>query len=128
VARSRLAGAPEADLKASRAYGAGRAAAAPPVGHEHVGCVLVACEAADLRLTATGVEIYGPTERRTVDLPVGAATRHGVIDELWAAIVDGQPPRHDGAWGEENLAVCLAILRSAEAGREITIAELEDRA
>ena len=53
---------------------------------------------------------------------------HGVVDELWAAIVHGQPPRHDGAWGEENLAVCLAILRSANEGREITIAELEDRA
>jgi phthalate 4,5-cis-dihydrodiol dehydrogenase len=97
---------------------------APPAGHEHFGFVLVACEGADLRLTATGVEVYEPDARRTVELPVGAATRGGVIDELWGAIVEGRPPIHDGAWGEENLAVCLAILRSAHEGREI---ELEHR-
>lgn len=124
VARQRLAGTPESELKAARAYGAGAARPAPPAGHEHFGFVLVACEGADLRLTATGVEIYGPDTRRTVELPLGSASRHGVIDELWAAIVQGQPPVHHGAWGEENLAVCLAILQSAEDGREI---ELEHR-
>jgi len=100
---------------------------APPVGHEHFGFVLIACERGDLRLTATGVEVYAPRARRVVDLPVGAATRHGVVDELWAAIVEGQPPRHDGAWGTENLAVCLAILRSAAEDREIAITDIEDR-
>ena len=124
VARHRLAGAAETDLKARRAYGAAAAKPAPLAGHEHFGFVLVACEGADLRLTASGVEVYGPDARRTVQLPVGAAARGGVIDELWGAIVEGRPPIHDGAWGEENLAACLAILRSAEAGREI---ELEDR-
>ncbi len=124
VARHRLAGAEEADLKAQRAYGATASKPAPLAGHEHFGFVLVACEGADLRLTATGVEVYGPDARRTVQLPVGAAARGGVIDELWGAVVEHRPPIHDGAWGEENLAVCLAILRSAEDGREI---ELEDR-
>ena len=124
VARRRLSNASETDLKAQRAYGAQVAKPGPLVGHEHFGFVLVACEGADLRLTASGVEVYGPDTRRTVELPVGAATRHGVIDELWAAIVEGRPPVHDGAWGEENLAVCLAILRSAEESREI---ELEHR-
>ncbi|MBU1374476.1 MAG: Gfo/Idh/MocA family oxidoreductase [Alphaproteobacteria bacterium] len=126
VARGRLETAAEDDLKAARAYGAGAAKAAPPVGHEHFGLVIVACEGGDLRLTATGVEIYGPQARRTVELPLAAATRHGVIDELWAAIVEGQPPRHDGAWGTENLTVCLAILRSAAEGREVAISEIED--
>lgn len=121
VARRRLAEAPEAELKAARAYGAAGAKPAPPAGHEHFGFVLAACEGADLRLTARGVEIYGPDARRTVDLPVGAATRHGVINELWQAIVEGRPPVHDGAWGEENLAVCLAILQSANTGREIEL-------
>lgn len=126
VARHRLASAPEADLKAARAYGAGAAPAAPAVGHEHFGFVLVACEGGDLRLTATGVEIHGPAARRTVELPLEGATRHGVIDELWDAVVEGQPPIHDGAWGSENLAVCLAILRSAAEAREVAISEIED--
>ena len=124
TARRRLAASAEADLKDARAYGAATDATAPPVGHEHFGFVLVACEGGDLRLTATGVEVYGPETRRTVDLPVGAATRRGVIDELWAAVREGVAPMHDGAWGTENLAVCLAILRSADEGREI---ELEHR-
>jgi phthalate 4,5-cis-dihydrodiol dehydrogenase len=73
------------------------------------------------------VEVFGPDARRTIDLPVGAATRHGVIDELWAAIVEGEPPLHSAAWGTENLAVCLAILCSAAEGREIAITEIGDR-
>jgi len=125
VARRRLGTAPEAELKAARAYGVA-APAPPPIGHEHFGFVLVVCEGGDLRLTANGVEVYGPHARRTVDLPLGAATRHGVVDELWAAVVEGQPPIHDGAWGTENLAVCLAILRSAAEGREVAIIEIED--
>jgi phthalate 4,5-cis-dihydrodiol dehydrogenase len=124
VARRRLAQTPETDLKAARAYGAAAAPPAPAVGHEHFGFVLVACETGDLRLTSAGVEVHGPESRRTVDLPLGAATRHGVIDELWAAVREGVPPIHDGAWGAENLAVCLAILRSAHERREI---ELEHR-
>jgi phthalate 4,5-cis-dihydrodiol dehydrogenase len=127
AARRRLEGADEGRLKAARAYGAGAAAAPPPAGHEHFGFVLVACERGDLRLTPTGVEAYGATARWTVDLPPPATTRGAVVDELWDAVVAGKPPRHDGAWGAENLAVCLAILRSAAEGREIEIAELETR-
>jgi phthalate 4,5-cis-dihydrodiol dehydrogenase len=126
VARRRLAGAPEDQLKAARAYGADGAAAAPNVGHEHFGFVVVTCEHGDLRLTATGVEAFGPDVRRTFDVPLGMATRHGVVDELWGAVVAGRPPLHDGVWGAENLAVCLAILRSAAEGREVAISEIED--
>jgi phthalate 4,5-cis-dihydrodiol dehydrogenase len=126
VARRRLSGASEAELKAARAYGATKVAAQAPNGQEHFGFVLVACERGDLRLTATGVEVYGPDARRTIDTPLGAATRHGVVDELWAAVIEGRLPIHDGAWGTENLAVCLAILRSAAEAREVAISEIED--
>jgi phthalate 4,5-cis-dihydrodiol dehydrogenase len=128
VARRRLAGAPEDQLKTARAYGAGGAAGAPPVGHEHFGFVVIACERGDLRLTASGVEVFGPEVRRAFAVPLDPATRHGVIDELWAAIVSRRPPIHDGAWGTENLAVCLAILRSAAEAREVAISEIEETA
>ncbi|MBI1196814.1 MAG: gfo/Idh/MocA family oxidoreductase [Phenylobacterium sp.] len=127
MARRRLDGADEQALKAARAYGAGAPAPSAPAGHEHFGFVLVACERGDLRLTAGGVEAYGPMARWTVDLPPPEATRTTVIDEVWDAVVGGKPPLHDGPWGTENLAVCLAILRSAAEGREIDIAELETR-
>jgi phthalate 4,5-cis-dihydrodiol dehydrogenase len=125
-ARRRLAAAPEADLKTARAYGVAEGAAGAPAGHEHFGLVVVACERGDLRLTARGVEVFGPDARRMIDAPVGPATRHGVIDELWAAVVEGRRPLHSGAWGTENLAVCLAILRSAAEGREVAITEVGD--
>jgi phthalate 4,5-cis-dihydrodiol dehydrogenase len=127
VARRRLEGADEDDLKAARAYGAGAAQPPPPVGHEHFGFVLAACEGGDLRLTANGVEVFGPHAKRTIDLPIEVATRQGVIDELWDAVVEGLAPIHDGAWGTENLAVCLAILRSAAEAREVAICEIEDQ-
>jgi phthalate 4,5-cis-dihydrodiol dehydrogenase len=128
TARRKLAGMPEDELKAARAYGAAIPPAATPVGHEHFGLTLVACERGDLRLTPTGVEVHGPETRRVIDVPVSGATRHGVIDELWGAVVEGRAPVHSGAWGTENLAVCLAILRSAQESREVTIAEIQDLA
>lgn len=126
VARRRLSGAPEPELKAQRAYGGPASADGPPPFHEHFGFVLASCERADLRLTPAGVEVYGDLERRAFELPAPLAPRMGVIDEIWAAVVEGIPPLHSGAWGEANLAVCLAMLKSAAEGREVPpIVELE---
>ncbi len=125
AARRRLAADEEGALKAARAYGARPAGGAPPVGHEHFGFVLVACERGDLRLTARGVETYTATERETLEASTGGGTRRGVIDELWAVVVEGQAPLHSAAWGRSNLAVCLAILKSAAEGRDVAVHELE---
>ncbi|WP_397415718.1 Gfo/Idh/MocA family protein [Phenylobacterium sp.] len=130
LARQRLeASDSEALLKTARAYGSHAPEPPPVTGHEHFGFVLVSCEGGDLRLTPSGVEVYTPTERRivTLDLPQSGATRRGVIDELWAAVVEGAPARRNGEWGRETLAICLAILRAAREGREVAISELEDR-
>jgi phthalate 4,5-cis-dihydrodiol dehydrogenase len=130
-ARRRLAGAPEAELKRVRAYGAGPPAPRPDplfpdtLFHEHFGWVMASCDRADLRPTATGVEIYGDAEKRTLHLPPPTVPRQGVIDEVWRAVAEGQAPLHDGDWGEANLAVCLAILRSSAEGREVALSEFE---
>jgi phthalate 4,5-cis-dihydrodiol dehydrogenase len=126
AARRRLAGASEAELKRARAYGAESPRPAdPPEFHEHFGWVLASCDRADLRPTASAIEVYGETERRTIALPPPAVPRAGVIDEVWDAVVEGRAPLHSGAWGADNLAACLAILRSSAEGREVAIAELE---
>ena len=39
--------------------------------------------------------------------------RAEVIDELYAAVVYGRAPLHDGRWAMATLEVCLAMLRSA---------------
>jgi phthalate 4,5-cis-dihydrodiol dehydrogenase len=126
AARRRLAGAHEEELKRLRAYGGGPQPDPPPTSfHEHFGFVVASCERADLRPTATGVEIYGEDARRTIELPRPAAPRAAVIDELWRAVAEGMPPLHDGVWGAANLAVCLAILKSSAEGREVALDELE---
>lgn len=125
-ARRRLAGASEAELKRSRAYGGAPLPPRPATQfHEHFGYVMVSCEHADLQPTATGVEVYGEAQRRTIHAPPPTVLRAGVIDEVWGAVVEGAPPSHDAAWGEANLAVCLAMLRSSDEGREVTLSELE---
>ena len=47
--------------------------------------------------------------------------RAEVIDELYAAVVEGKPPLHDGDWGAATLEVCLAMLRSSREAREIAL-------
>jgi phthalate 4,5-cis-dihydrodiol dehydrogenase len=44
-----------------------------------------------------------------------------VIDELYAAVVDGKPPLHDGRWAMATLEVCLAMLQSAREGRDVVL-------
>lgn len=127
AARRRLAGADEAELKWLRAYGAvALPPPATPAGHEQFGYVLASCERADLRLTPIAVEVYGETGRETVELPAPKVPRQGVIDEIWAAVVEGRPPVHDGAWGEANLAACLALTKSSREGHEVFLADIEE--
>jgi phthalate 4,5-cis-dihydrodiol dehydrogenase len=49
-----------------------------------------------------------------------------VIDELYDAIVSGEPPLHDGRWGTATTAAAIALLQSARERRVITLAN-EDR-
>jgi phthalate 4,5-cis-dihydrodiol dehydrogenase len=125
AARRRLGRESETALKNGRLYGGAPASRESPQGHEHFGFVLASCERADLRPTADGVEIYGESERRFIELPPPATARSAVIDELWAAVREGVAPRHDAAWGEATAAVCLAMLKSSAEGREVTLREME---
>jgi phthalate 4,5-cis-dihydrodiol dehydrogenase len=125
AARRRLAAAvSEADLKVERTYGAASAEAAPAQHHEHFGPVIVSCERADLRPTADGVIVHADDATSFHAAPPPTVPRQGVIDEVWNAVVEGLPALHTGEWGLDNLAVCLAILRSSAEGREIALPDL----
>ncbi len=65
--------------------------------------------------------IYEDDERRLDALPVPQIPRAEVIDELYAAVVEGKPPVHGGAWALATLETCLAMLQSAREQREITL-------
>ncbi len=116
----------EAELKRSGNYGQPDASPGlhgpDPEAHEHFGLVVVSCEHADLRLLPDGVMIHGDTGQRFERVPLTGIPRREVVDELYAAVVEGVAPRHSGAWGLASLEACLAILDSARTGREVPLA------
>jgi phthalate 4,5-cis-dihydrodiol dehydrogenase len=118
AARKALKGADERQLKYSRNEN-GRQE--PPAHHPHFGLLVVSCERADLRPLPEGVMIYADEEKRLEALAPPRIPRVEVIDELYDAAVSGKPALHDGAWGMATLEVCLAILESARAGKEISL-------
>jgi phthalate 4,5-cis-dihydrodiol dehydrogenase len=117
-ARSRLAG-NEVELKNVRNYGGKEYRAATGANHQHFGLFVVSCEKADLRPTPGGVMIYADAEQRTEKLAPPQVPRSEVIDELYGAVMQGRAPLHDGEWAMATLQVCLAMLESARAGREV---------
>ena len=44
-----------------------------------------------------------------------------MIDELYDAVVHGKKPLHDAAWGLATTEACLALLKSAKSGKEVTL-------
>jgi len=109
----------ELTLKARRNYGGPDFKASKPVAHQHFGLFVVSCEEADLRPLPNGVMIYGDKEQRLDALPKPKVARAEVVDELYAAVVEGKTPLHSGESAMATLAVCLAILKSAEEGRAV---------
>ncbi|MBV8838611.1 MAG: Gfo/Idh/MocA family oxidoreductase [Alphaproteobacteria bacterium] len=123
-ARPQVSGIDEAAFKNARNYGG--AAYRPPVAraltHQHFGPLIVSCERADLRPLPGGVMIHQNGGARLEALAAPTVPRGEVIDELYAAVVEGKPPLHDGAWAMATLEVCLAILQSSREGRDIVLA------
>ena len=126
AARTRLAQAEspgkEAALKASRNYG-GSAWPAPArapssLAHPHFGPLIVSCDRADLRPMPNGIAIFADEQQWFEPLAPPAVPRIEVLDELVAAVIDGQPPLHSGAWARATTEVCLAILESARSGAD----------
>lgn len=109
----------EAQLKTTRTFGQGKMLA-PATAHEHFGPVIALCDRADLRLTPTGVEVFGDTERRFVPAPLRGPRRE-VTDALVTAVRRDSAPAQTGAWGLASLEVCHAILASARTGAPVTL-------
>ncbi len=104
----------EAVAKAARNYGGSAyLAGATPTAHEHFGPIIISCDRADLRVTPTGVWVCSDATREFVPTPFSGVPRREVIDEVWGALRDGTPARHDGAWARATTEACLAMLTSA---------------
>jgi len=123
VPQSFASAAEEAALKNARNYGGAsyQPPAAGKLAHQHFGTVIVSCERGDLRPMPDGVMVYQSGTARLDPLPPPDVPRGEVIDEFYAAVVDGKPPLHDGAWARATLEVCLAMLQSAREGRDVPL-------
>jgi phthalate 4,5-cis-dihydrodiol dehydrogenase len=118
----------EARLKSAGTYGgpdykppaAGSAAGAPAL-HQHFGSVIVTCDRADIRPLPSGVLVYGDALRQHHPLGAPPVPRFEVIDELVDAVANGVAPLHDGVWARATLQVCLALLDSGRAGRDVEL-------
>ena len=114
----------ETEMKNRRAYGPAGSDAfrvGADVAHNHYGLVIVTCERADLRPMPQAVVVYGDDVRRVEELGPPRIPRAEVVDELYDAAILSRPPLHSGEWGLATLEICLAILASAESGREIDL-------
>jgi phthalate 4,5-cis-dihydrodiol dehydrogenase len=87
----------------------------------HFGIVVATCERGDLRLSPDGVLIHGIDGTREVPVPLGVGRpgQGDALDALWAALREGRRCVHDARWGRATVQVVLAILQSAESGREV---------
>ena len=116
----------EIAYKAERAYGGSISSEKPKSGvqhdrqHEHFGTFIISCENGDIRPMPDRIEIYTDTHK-TIPLPSPTIPRAEVVDELYAAITEKQPPIHSGEWGRATLEICQAILKSAETNKEIKL-------
>ena len=112
----------EIELKSSRSYGGpAYTTPQPSLHHQHFGVLIVSCEKADLRPLPEGLMVYGDGEKRLDPLPAPRVPRSEVVDEFYDAVVSGKPPLHGGAWAMATLEVCLAILESARAKKEVPL-------
>jgi phthalate 4,5-cis-dihydrodiol dehydrogenase len=113
----------ETAFKNARNYGgsAYQPPAAQALSHQHFGTIIVSCARADLRPMPDGVTIYQNGISRLDPLPPPSVPRAEVIDELYDAVVGDKPPLHDGAWAMATMEVCLAMLASSRAGRDVAL-------
>ena len=113
----------EVAFKNARNYGGPdfRPSAGQDLAHQNFGTLLVSCERADLRALPNGVMVYQNGSAQLDPLPMPKIPRVEVIDELYDAVVMGQPPLHDGAWAMATLEVLLAILESSREKSDVRL-------
>jgi phthalate 4,5-cis-dihydrodiol dehydrogenase len=123
AARRSLAKASDEARARTEAFAYGAASGGLPPHQPHFGITIVTCAEGDMRASGDGVILYGRNGMREIAIPRGGSMpgRREALDEIRAAIRSGLRPLHDGRWAKANVEVALAMLRSAQEGREIAL-------
>jgi phthalate 4,5-cis-dihydrodiol dehydrogenase len=85
------------------------------------GLTIVACERGALRQSPDGVFVYDSGGRREIACGTGYQRGAAELMELADSLAENRPPYLDAAWGRATLEVCVGIIESAAAGREIEL-------
>jgi phthalate 4,5-cis-dihydrodiol dehydrogenase len=83
--------------------------------------IVVTGDKAEVRVTPTGIIVYGEDDVKELPLPVEETGRDGLVSQLYDAVMHNVTPSHDGRWGKATLEVSLAVMQSAREGREVTL-------
>jgi phthalate 4,5-cis-dihydrodiol dehydrogenase len=115
----------EAEKEAMRFIGGsgGAPTESPPSGGGNIsfGVYLASCEHGDLRQSPDGLLIYGDDGDREIPLSGERVGGNGELMEMYRALREGGPIRHDGRWGMATLEVIAAIMQSGRERREIML-------
>ena len=119
--KTRLSGPVDADTK----YNSPRTGEERAVRERHAqsyfGLTIVACERGVIRQSPQGIYVYSEAGREEIPCAVDEG-RAAELSELHQAVTDNRPAFPDGRWGRATLEVCLAMLQSSRARREIQLA------
>jgi phthalate 4,5-cis-dihydrodiol dehydrogenase len=114
----------QGDVEAHRDLGYGGRSLAVEQPHlPHFGLVVATCERGDLRLSPNGVTIHGIEGTRQFAVPIatGRPGQGDALDALWMAVRTKRRCIHDARWGKASVEAVLALLRSAQERREMTL-------
>lgn len=84
-----------------------------------LGIVIVSCQDGDIRQSPHGLWVYDNNGQREVEVEGLHDERMAELYEMYEAIMQDRPVRHDGRWGMATLEVVLAIMQSGRERREI---------
>ena len=84
-----------------------------------LGIVIVSCQDGDIRQSPDGLWVYDNNGQRDVEVEGLHDERMAELYEMYQAIMQDRPVRHDGRWGMATLEVVLAIMQSGRERREI---------
>lgn len=85
------------------------------------GLTIVSCERGALRQSPDGVFVYDVNGRHEIACGAGAKRGAAELMELADALAEDRAPFLDAAWGRATLEVCVGIIESAAAAKEIEL-------
>jgi phthalate 4,5-cis-dihydrodiol dehydrogenase len=111
----------EVGLRTDRYGYGGGLYSAQPTHQPHFGLCVATYERADVRFSPEGLVVYSDQGVHEVALDPRTNGRSALLDEFCAAVLDGTPAIHDGAFARATLRACLGMLESAQTGAEVIL-------